>query len=333
MKNIHIVLAFYSMLTIAVNCPAQQPVREVLYSLQADESLVYNENCFYFTEKNKDIFIVTRKAENFFVIDNGVRKGPFERVPNEMLRSCKGEFVSCAAHEPSLGIEDSDYNQHVIQNDDGSISIKFGAKTFGPYSSLLQLAFAENRSKIHAVVMGLDGKKLYINSSGKTLPLEGMPQSLIVSPDGNLALIKYGIDYDSQNFDPTRFTMEQLMQFHILTSEGLKFGPYDGNTVTDYDIWFCKTSGNHWYMKANNNLLGDGKILAKMPESTGRCDLWFNAEGNKFAIFTYERILFPDGTSIPYPMMINTFSKDGKTFLRCISLENGKDIVAYVKAL
>jgi len=327
------ILFIISIASLVFNANAQQPTKENIYTLKPNESLVYGENCFYFSDQGKSIFFVLKANEGFYTVSNGVRKGPFKEMNDNLITPCKeNNNSSCAAYEPNVDSEDF-YSKYVMANDDGSFTIKFNGKTYGPFANLLFFQTNENKSAFAASVTDMSlGKKL-IFSNGKSFPIDGMVGSIKFSPDGSFALARVGFDYQSGNFDPSKINMEQITSFTIITSDGAKFGPFNGEKVTESDIWFTKTTGNHWFIRNDNNLLLDGKPFMKMPENSGRCDLWFSADCKRYAVAKYDNVRFSDNSTIPYPIQTSLFYKDGKAYLRCVTIENEKEINVYTKAL
>jgi len=334
MKKSRVIFLILAGLTIGMNCIGQAPTKEKIYTLQANESMVYGENCFYFSDQGKDIFMVIQGLDGYYTFDNGVRKGPFKEMTTNLIKSCSQPASrNCAIYEPTINSNEDIFSKYILTKDDGSGSINFNGKTYGPFAALLNFDVSEDKLKFAAVVVDQNMSKKLILSTGKTIPIDGMVQTMKFSPDGNLVLMRVGIDYQSPNFDPSKITVEQITAISILTSDGDRFGPFNSEKVTDYDIWFTKTTGNRWFLRNGDDLLLDGKPFMKMPESADRCDIWFSPDCKRYAVSNYEKVVFSDGASIPYPIQTTLFYKDGKAFLRCITLENEREINVYTKAL
>lgn len=333
MKNKNSIIAFIALLTFTTLSIAQAPQKEKVYTLQSGESLVYGENCFYLTDQGKDIFIVTRIDDNFFIVDNGVRKGPFSNLNDDMLKPCKHPSSSCAVYDPEYDESENVYDKYVTANDDGSGVIKFNAKSYGPYLAIFQFEVSSDKSRFVAVVKDMNNKNIFISSFGKTFAIDGLPNSIKFSPDGSLAILRVGFDYSSPDFDPTSMSMDKLMEINFITSNGEKVGPFNGEKVGDSNIWFSRTTGNHWFIEDGEQLYLDGKPFMKRPESGVKCEIWFSHDCKRYAVSSYEKIQFSDGTFIPFPIHISPFMKDGKAYLKCVTFENEKEINVYTKAL
>ena len=54
-----------------------------------------------------------------------------------------------------------------------------------------------------------------------------------------------------------------------------------------------------------------------------------SVDGKTYAFFTYEGVVFSDGTKFPAPLDIVAFQENGHTIFKWITLENGRDIIVY----
>lgn len=329
MKKLNLLMYAVTFL-ITVNALAQAPTKENIYTLKANESIVYGENCFSFSDQGRNIFFVFKGNAGYSIYDNSAVKGPFKEMNDNLLKPCNQKINTCAFFEQ----ENADASSYTVANDDGTASISINGKTYGPFMGLLSFQISEDKSKFVAQVVEQNMSKKIISSSGKTMSIDGLASTILMSPDGSFFVMMVGFDYTQQNLDPTKITMEQMSSFNIITSDGIKFGPFNTDKVTASDVWFTRTTGNHWFLKNGDDLLLDGKPFIKMPESgAGRCDIWFSADCKRYAISNYEKVKFSDGSSIPYPIQTTLFYKDGKAYLRCVTLENDRELNVYTKAL
>jgi hypothetical protein len=320
-------------LAISINSFAQAPTKENIYTLKDNESIVYGENCFSFSDQGRNIFIVIKGDDGYYTIDNGIRKGPFKEMNDNLIKPCNQSKSNCAVYELEYHSEENIYDKYITTNEDGTFNINFSGKTFGPFAAIHSFQISSDKSKFVAAGIDKNLSKIIILSTGKTIPIEGLVQNISFSPNEDFFIAKVGFDFTNPNLDPSKINMEQMSAFSIMTSDGIKFGPFSSEKVTDSDIWFTKTTGNHWFLKNGDNLLLDGKTFIKMPEGVGRCDLWFSSDCKRYAISNYEKIKFSDGSTIPYPTETTLFFKEGKAYLRCITLENEHEINVYTKAL
>jgi hypothetical protein len=123
---------------------------------------------------------------------------------------------------------------------------------------------------------------------------------------------------------------------YVYTNGGKKFGPFPASGIHDKNPAFCKSGGANWYMVIDNTLYINGvkvKQFSYDDVTASTCNVWLSADGKRYAIITYRKILFSDGSSYAAPLKMDTENKEGKTILKWISLENEKDLVAYSKEL
>lgn len=315
-----------------INAHSQVPQKENLYSLQSGESMVYGENCFNFSDNGKDIFIVIHGNDGYYTINNGVRKGPFKEMNENLLKPCEQNNNNCSAFDPN-GSSDFSYDDYVKANDDGTFSINFKGKNYGTFTVLQAFELSSDKNSFVASAVTPDMSKELILSNGKTIKVDGLVSKIYFSPNGSMFIAKVGFDYTAQNIDPSKINMEQISSYTLLTSDGVKFGPFNGEKVTESDVWFTQTTGNHWFLRNGDDLLLDGKTFMKMPENANRCDLWFSSDCKRYAVTSYEKVKFSDNTVVPYPMITTLYYKEGKAYLRMITLENDNEINVYTKAL
>ncbi|MHC1705389.1 MAG: hypothetical protein AB9846_15895 [Tenuifilaceae bacterium] len=333
MKTKSIVFTVILTISFALFAYSQAPTKVKLYSLLPNESLVYGENCFPLTENASGLFLVTQSSQGYFIFENGKRRGPISQMSAEMIKNCDRPQKSCAEYDSQNNGEENIFDKFIVAQDDGKFLIKFSGKTFGPYSQVYDIQLSKDKSKFAATVSDANRKKQVILSVGKTIALNGLPNRMYLSPDGTFAIVRYGFDFDVDNFDPSTINMETATQVNIITTDGAKFGPYNSDDFRDYYIWFCKTSPNHWIIKINGKYMLDGKTPLNIPEGLGNCDVWLSPDGKRFAYSNYEKIQFSDNTSIAYPFEYTVTEKEGKLFFRCISIENDRDIYVCTKTL
>lgn len=333
MKTKTALFIIFLIIALTSSTSAQAPTKVKIYSLQPNESLVYGENCFPTTDNANELFLVTQLNGSYFIYENGKRRGPISKLSTDMIRSCTRNEKGCGAYDPTSNNEENIFEKFLTQQDDGLAIINFNGKRFGPYFQVYDMQLSADKSKFAATVSDANKKKFVVMSIGKTISINGLPNKLYISPDGNLAIVRYGIDYDVDNFDVSKINMETAVQVNVITSDGAKFGPYNGDDFRDYYIWFCKTTPNHWIMRQGENYLLDGKTPLNIPTSAYNCDIWLTPDGKRYAYSNYEKIQFSDNTFIAYPFEFTVTEKDGKLFFRCISIENDRDIYVCTKTL
>jgi hypothetical protein len=311
--------------------------RQVLATLGEGESFVYGESCFALSAGKTDIYFVTKKGNEFYIYDNGIKKGPLNELTEEMLRKCDHQpNPLCARYDPNECAKEDSYNKFVVADENSALTIKVKDRVMGPYIAVMQFAINCDETKFAALVMSQDQSVHLIHSSGKDIVINGLPQWLLLSPDGDKALAAFGKMFDPSTIDFNNINIAEFTSFKIIDLNGTVFGPYDGDKVTSGNFWFCKTAGSHWFMSKEEQLFRDGVPWRKEVAGYGSCDYWISEEGNHIGLVDYNQGTLketPDLWLIKNPMQIIHYQERGKTFLRWITLEDEKNVVSYKKVL
>jgi hypothetical protein len=88
-----------------------QPVRKLIYSLEPGEELLQPESAIFLSATKENVILVLSKGKGgknppFFVVKNGNKKGPFNKLDEVMKAGYDGEDVSsgiyrdCADYTP-----------------------------------------------------------------------------------------------------------------------------------------------------------------------------------------------------------------------------------------
>ena len=176
-------------------------------------------------------------------------------------------------------------------------------------------------------------KMVLLNSEGKNIILEGNPTGVLYNYKTGYSILKLSPAIDYSNFDPSKFDMAAMSKVTIIDGNGVKFGQFDGQQVSDQSIWFCKTGGNHWFMQLEGKIYMDGKELCEWPENASRCDLWFSNDGKKYVTSNWEGINFPDGFKGLAPLDVSSWEENGVTFIKWIALDKNKELAVYSREL
>jgi hypothetical protein len=335
MKQFSVLLFILFVFVIDNQCVSQNnATRQKKATIGAGESILTEESCFILNSGKDDIFFITRKfdradpnsVKQFYVYDNGVKKGPLTAVPEEMMKKCGDTNNECAAYEPQGNIENSD--ESIIQVNDNTITFK--GKQFGPYDQIASFAFTKDKSKFWAVVV-IEKKYNMICSDGRKLELLGFPDRIIVSPDGNYAVIKCLGNMKSIDDAASMMVQGALDKVTIYAIDGKKFGPFSNEEFNNNGIWYPSTCNSYFFV-IGQKLYRDG-IYVKDFESINKCGFWTSSDGKRFVNVSYDNIVFSDGEIYPYPLRVKLITEGGKTFVKWVSLDNITDVVLYKKEL
>ena len=348
MKKITPILT--SFVFVALAClPAfaqgQQPVRKLIYSLEAGEELLQPESFIFLSAAKESVILVLSKGKEgknppFFVVNNGTKKGPFNKLVEVMQAGYDDEDVSsgiyreCADYTPDEMQLPSGAAAATEYDSNGAQTVVFKGKTFGPYLSVLSLLTTQDGSLAYFTVNEKD--KLWIMcSDGRRIPIAGSPRDIKLSPNGkNAAVACAGTLSPSQEEklaaeDPEKFNAEMNKAF-VYTIEGKKFGPYG---MDFKDFWFSDGNNNLFFLDGSQLYMSGIPTLTLKIEPFSICDFYPSADGRKYAYFAVDSLVFSDGKKYPFPLNIVTFEEGGQTKIKWVTLENKKDIVVYQRAI
>lgn len=322
-----------------------QPVRKLIYSLEAGEELLRPESFIFLSATKESMILVLSKGKEgknppFFVVKNGTKKGPFNKLVEVMKAAYDDEDVSigiyrdCADYTPDQTKLPEDAVPLTEPDENGNQTVVFKGKTFGPYLSVPSLLATPDGSRAYFTANEKD--KLWIMcSDGRKVPIAGSPRDIKLSPDGkNAAVACQGSLSPSQEEklaaeDPEKFSAEMNKAF-VYTIDGKKFGPYG---MDFKDFWFSNGNNNLFFLDGNQLYMSGLPTLTIKIDPFSICDFYPSADGRKYAYFAVDSLVFSDGKKYPFPLNIITSEEGGQTKIKWITLENKKDIVVYQRAI
>jgi hypothetical protein len=327
---------------------------KIILSLQPGEKILTAESCLVLSVSNNQSYVVVSKNNQLFVYDNGQRKGPYKDVDEANIKPCDSnnqDNNSCSVYEPAGSVNNTDY---LVMNDDGTYAIKLNGKTYGPYPFIKDLQVWPDKSGFVAIIMDKQMKSTLVSSDGTNLALNGETERLQVSPTGKKYVVALketpGIDPAFLNTDFSKLSQDEIMKLaqkqadreknagppksYIYTTGGTKLGPFDTQTFYSNNPAFTRSGGDNWIMVVDNTLYINGKIIKKYEDTDlNTCRIWLSRDGKRYAIISYDKVIFSDGNSYSYPLVPSSYEKDGKIFIKWLSLEHEKDLVLYSKEL
>lgn len=323
------VFLWISVLFLSQSVQAQTE-RKVLISIETNEWLVVDESSILgAVGDNYCIVTATAKGsvKEYYVHTRQGKKGPYKK---EEVPICPQADSSCYEH-PVLEQTDEDLSS-LLEINDGGTFINFKGKKYGPYELLFQMRVNQAGTKFFAVVKEGD-KSLFKCSDGRSVELQGMGDNIIISPDGNDAIVKttgtMSLD-DLQNMgnvDISTFDISQFNKYSYYSISGKKTGPFES---ASNESWYCKYS-NTWLLKIDNTLYTDG-VSWMTADDMYPYSLWF-ADRQHYAWINGEGMLaFANGEKYNYPLCITSEKKGATVWLRWVGIENGQ-VVYYKRAL
>jgi hypothetical protein len=319
-----------------------QPERRVIYTLEPGEEILWAESflCFDLDGEHLTFVVAKGKEGPFFVVRDGVKKGPFAKLAEAMKAAEEGRCDKpvrereSAVYEPpseALGMDSI-----VGANDAGDQVIRFNGKVYGPFAMILNLKLTADKSRLYYVATEND-KTWFGCSDGRKVQVGGMPEDFKFSPDGRNALIKTSgvlslaeMQKLAAAQDPEKIAaaMKDADKKFLYAIDGRKFGPFGDNFS---EFWFPKNV-NVFYYQAGGRVYRDG-LEIQVPKGFGAGAFYPSEDGKKYALHTYESLIFSDGAKFPFPLNLLAQNRNGTMVFKWLALENKKDFVVYQRAL
>ena len=309
---------------------AQTTEKRILATLGPGEKIVNGENCLLLDKNPESVSFVTvvtsgSTKEYYCYGKDGSKTGPVSKPDASCWNACQAiNLEDCIAdHECNV----SNPEEYM---DWGSGSVKFQGKLYGPYGQIMKLCISENGQNFYAVAIDAEMKIKFFDKNNRNVELGGVPEDLIVSPDGTkaFAVLKGEINpFDPESMakimaDPEAYNNPKVKLVGI---DGTIYGPYESDDFSD--AWFIPPAKLVVY--ANHEITLDGKFLFKSEDYISKCDIWVSSNGKDYAWANYEYLIFSDGAKYTAPLAIKYTINGGQAILKWISLENEKNLTLY----
>lgn len=317
------------------------PARTVVYSLEPGEEILMPESSLCITMDGEHVTLVLAKGKEgpFFVVRDGVKKGPFTKLAEAMKVADEGRCdkplrgSECAMYNPAPEAMDM---ASIMGDEAGGQVIRFNGKTFGPYTMILNVKITADKSRLYYVATEKD-KTWFACTDGRKVQVGGMPEDFKFSPDGRNALIKMTGMLSMSDIqklmgqapEKVAAAMKDNDKKFLYAIDGRKFGPF-GDGFSEF--WFPKNSNVFYYEAMGGKVYRDG-VEVPVPRGFGACGFYPSEDGKKYALYTYENLIFSDGAKYPFPLGLLTRAQDGGTVFKWVTLENKKDFVVYQRML
>lgn len=328
-KNLFLIIVLFTGFTM-LNSIAQPVIeKKIIATLGPGETLANGENCFILDQSPESTSFVTvvksgSEKQYFCYGQDGKKVGPVKQPDESYWAACADKTVDNCMSDDQTNL--AGMEKYIAP--DGSIT--FQGKKFGPYGQLILFNMSSNEQYIYAIALSSEMKMLYFDNTGRKVDVTGMPEQIIISPDGKTSYIK--VKGTLNPFDPE--AMQQMInnpeetnnpKVFLIGIDGNKYGPYSASSFSD--TWF--TPSGQWIIYSDSEIFLNGKSLFKVSEYVSDCDIWISKSGTDYAWANYEKIFFSDGKSFTAPIVISYVFTDGKGYLKWISLEDQKNLTFY----
>jgi hypothetical protein len=346
-----IIVFFFGALQGFSQSPAA--IRKVLISLQPEEEIMYGESYLSLIIATNQVSLTTKLGNKFYVYTNGVRKGPFDDLEEQVVPpASNNENIGnkCSVYQPQENHQE--ILSYLSATPDGTYFVTLNNKKYGPYGSISHLHVWPDKTGFFAITVDQNMNNHLVTSEGLKVALKGDVEKIHVSPSGKKFLFavneREAVDMSILNKDFSKMTQEEIMKWakeqeqkannaptptsYVLLNGTTKFGPFAQNAFYSDNPAFTK-NGN-WIMSVNNTLYINGVKVKEFSDlDVNTCQTYLTPDGKKYAIASYDKIYFSDGKTYPSPMETTAIEKDGKVTLKWLSLENEKDLVLYSRDL
>jgi len=281
-----------------------------------------------------DFFLVTQTSRSgknqFFVYDKSGRKGPFDKMSADMLRKSAAVETRKPYYEAEFSNEGVEVNPD--PNDATKQYIEWNGKKVGPFQQVMGLYITPDKARLYAFATKA-GKLRFIASDGRDVAAEGMPGGVITSPDGTKAVGKcvgHITPIEGMQLDMSKIDFSSMDDVTLYSIDGRKFGPFTKSA--DFgDMWFMADS-NDWLFTVGHAAYFNGTALKPFNERISKSEFWID-DASHYAWLEGDKLMFSDGASFPYPVMLKSEKKGGKTTLCWVALQANGDVVVYSRTL
>ncbi len=373
MKHVLIFLLVIMFFGYTKNVKAQQAEQKVLVTLQSNEDIVYNESCIPMSFTQGNLYLVTKTGDQIFTYDNSGKQGPFKDFKSANIKACKLEekpenicsVIKKEEQAQSQYIQNNEDGSIKIVYKGKSYTDFAQILQVATSSDGSKIAVTGLNAKFEPLFLSPEGKMISLKGETQQLVISPLGNIAIAAMKGDKNLkiptekevdsLSKQLEQDLQSIDFSKMTPEEIQAFsekmegkygtsdtasknpdsYLYLNDGRKLGPYKFGGYTSENPAFCKTGGENWYFIAQNKLYINGTMVKDFGEtSVTTCDVWISPDGKRYAAYmNYEKVLFSDGQSYPFPFQIKTETEKGKVYLIWIGLDSKKQLILYKKAL
>jgi hypothetical protein len=321
-------LLFFSTILTALAVFAQSQVKhEVVYTIAANESLLISESSAGLACEGGEICLTVYEAssKSFYVYRNGVKNGPYTK--NQVAQyMCSNDVMTLY---PT--INENEYPESDISVDDnGSAFLNFRGKSYGPYTMIGPVYYSNNGASFAAVVADENLNSSIISSLANEFKVDGNVENILFDASGVKFLVTTATPSEYSEIINARMleiqeremSEEEIMKMiteineleqsasdeekseksWVYTETGFKYGPYLENLYSDNPC-FYKGDSKYWILISGNTLFINGKEIKSFPDMYPVAEnVHISADGSKWAIRFYDKMILWDGKEYPYPL-------------------------------
>jgi len=313
------------------------PAGRTFVTLGPHEHIVSEESCLLASGGclADDFFVVTREDVGgktvYYTYDKSGRKGPFDKITENMLRSCAGNV------EPRKFYRDEEASMEGLNMAPDSAKpenqyVEFQGQRIGPFQQVYAMVAAPDKSRAFAA--GVRDKKLHFASTdGRDVVAVGMPDKIVLTGDaGKAVLLCKGTltMYPGLDLKPESMDLSHADDTTLFTLDGKKFGPF-AEAAAFGDVWALAHSPD-WLFTVGPTAYFNGAPLKTFAEPISKSRFWID-DASHYGWLQEEKLMFSDGASFPNPVMLQWEKKGGRTTICWISILPNRNVVGYSRTL
>jgi hypothetical protein len=278
-------------------CACEQA--EFIFDLGGNLKLDYSEITISLRDDGA-ILVKDKIKNNYYIVKEGVQEGPIKAGDPKLAGF--DNVDAAAAPDKTKPWANNEY----ISSSGDKYLIKFGGKSYGPYSQINEFKIAKSKDKFAAVVIEnvpvseADGKKMEETIKNAKTDQERMDLSMKYAQEMQQKMMQGGGPMSTM---PKLVTNIPGVTYDPLKSVG---GTLNSNIKYD-DILFST------YDKVID--LSNKVLLTLKPDAAGAKDLFVNSTNTKYAYYNYGTLTFSDGTTMSDMFNLRWVKVNGQVYL------------------
>lgn len=273
-------------------CACDQP--ELILDLGGSLKLDYSEITISVRDDGA-ILVKDKNTSDFYIVKNGTPQGPIKAGDPRLAG-----FDNIDSGDQPAGTKQWTNNEYITTTGEKYL-IKFGGKSYGPYSKINEFKVSKLKDKFAAIVIET---VLFNEAEGKKM------EEAIKNAKTDQEKIDLSMKYSQQMMEkmqqgggPNSTTPKMVTNIAGVTYDPLKSAGGSLNSNIKYDDILFTT-----YDKVID--LSNKVVLTLKQDDSGAKDLFVNTGNTKYAAYKYGTLTFSDGTTMsdlfnPYLVKVN----------------------------
>ncbi len=278
-------------------CACEQP--ELVLDLGGSLKLMYSEITINVRDDGS-ILVKDKVTSNFYIVKDGATQGPI-KAGDQRLSGFENIDDADAA-KTKIPWANNEY----ISKSGEKYLIKFGGKSYGPYSQINEFKVTKSKDKFAAIVVEnvlvseADNKKMEEAIKNAKTDQEKMDLSMKYSQQMMQKM--------QQGGGPTSITPKLVTNIPNASSDLMKAGGGSLNGNVKFDDILIITFDKIIDLQMKT-------VLTLKQDAIGAKDLFVNTNNTKYAFYTYGTLTFSDGTTLSELFNPHLLKVNGQVYL------------------